>query len=255
MRILVDADMLLFRATAATEVEVELDDDVWTRHSELHEARDMYWGYVLAWVEQFNVTPDDVWHCFTDRSAFRRQIFPGYKANRKGKPKPIGFKALKSELLREDTAFMFEQIEADDLISIFATMAETMDDPVIIASGDKDLMQIAGTHVWLDQVVTEQSDEAALRFTYQQCLAGDATDGVPGCPGIGAVTAERIVADFDLARPVDCWEEIVRTYEKKGKVVEPSKVATQQARLMRLLRTGEYNFDSHTVNLWNPPTR
>ena len=246
--------MLLFKAVAATEVEVQLDDDVWTRHSELNDARELYWNQVLLWVDQFGVTMEDVWHCFTDVSAFRRQLFPEYKANRKGKPKPIGFKALKNELMQEDTAFMFEQIEADDLLAIFATMPEAMDDPVVIASGDKDLMQIPGTHVWLDQVVTEQSDEAAERFTYQQILTGDATDGVPGCPGIGPVTAERIVAEFDLAQPLDCWQEIVRTYEKKGKVVNPSKVATQQARLMRLLRYGDYDFNTHKVNLWNPPT-
>jgi DNA polymerase-1 len=116
-------------------------------------------------------------------------------------------------------------------------------------------MQIPGVHVWLDQETTEQTHEQAERFTYEQYLAGDATDGVPGCPGIGPVNAKHIVESFDLGKPVDCWEEIVRTYETKGKVVNASAYATQQARLVRVLRAGEYNFDTHTVNLWNPPTR
>jgi DNA polymerase-1 len=274
MRILLDGDMLLFWATTATEVEVHLGDDIWTRHSELPAAREKYWGQVNSWCDLFGVSQEDVWHCFTDASAFRRELYPDYKYNRKGKPKPIGFKQLRNELLTEETAFMFHRIEADDAIGIFATMPEVKDDPVIIASGDKDLMQIPGTHVWIhngrepeaeqgvsigyigeDSIVKTNTSEHSERFTYVQYLTGDSTDGVPGCPGIGAVSAKRIVEAFDLSKPVDCWEEIVRTYEKKGKMVEPSDFATQQARLVRILRHGEYDFSSHTVELWNPPTR
>jgi DNA polymerase-1 len=253
MRILLDADMLLFKAAAANEVEIQLADDVWTRHSELPAAREMYWQQVELWCDQFGCNYGDVWHCFTDASAFRRELFPEYKAKRKGTPKPIGYKQLRSELMAESTAFMFNQIEADDLLGIFATMP-SIGDEVVIASGDKDLMQIPGLHVWLDQETTEQTHEQAERFTYEQYLTGDATDGVPGCPGIGPVNAKRIVESFDLDKPMDCWEEIVRTYEKKGKVVNASAYATQQARLVRVLRAGEYNFDTHKVNLWNPPT-
>jgi 5'-3' exonuclease len=272
MRILLDADMLLFRVASATEVEVQLGDDVWTRHSELGTAREMYWDQLKLWCDLYDCTFDDVWHCFTDRSAFRRDLFPGYKASRKGVPKPIGFKQLKSELMTETTAFMFHQIEADDLIGIFASMP-SMGDEVVIASGDKDLLQVPGVHIWMD-TGKEQQDEAGLsisyangsiiktntvehaeRFTYKQYLSGDSTDGVPGCPSIGDKRASDIVASFNINRPVDCWKEIVRTYETKGKVEQPSDFATQQARLVRVLRAGEYDFSTHTVNLWNPPTR
>ena len=119
---LLDGDMLLMRAATATEVEVQLGDDVWTRHSELPQAREMYWQQVEAWCNQFEITLDDVWHCFTEASAFRKEIYPGYKANRKNKPKPIGYKQLKAEIMGEPNAFCFHQIEADDLIGIFATI-------------------------------------------------------------------------------------------------------------------------------------
>lgn len=270
MRILLDADMLLFRAMAATEVEVELSPDVWTRHSEMGDAREMYWQQLREWCELMGCELTDVWHCFTDRSAFRRDLFPGYKANRKS-PKPIGYKHLRSELLTEDTAFMFSKIEADDLMGIFATMS--VDDEVVIASGDKDLMQVSGLHLWLDtgkevepedglvvertgnSIIKRNTAEHAERFTYQQILTGDATDGIPGCKGMGPVGAKKLVDGFDISDPVGCWEEIVRAYETKGKVVEPSKFATEQARLVRVLRAGEYNFQTHEVKLWNPPTR
>ena len=271
MRILLDADMLLFRAMSATEVEIELSPDVWTRHSELGDAREMYWQQLKDWCELMGCELGDVWHCFTDASAFRRELDPGYKATRKS-PKPIGYKHLRGELLTEGTAFMFNKIEADDLMGIFATMS--LQDEVVIASGDKDLMQIPGVHLWLDtgkepepedglvvertggNVIKKNTKEHAERFTYQQYLTGDPTDSVPGCKGIGDTTAKRIVSEFDLSNPVGCWEEVVRCYETKGKMEHASAVsfATQQARLVRILRAGDYNFDNHEVKLWNPPT-
>lgn len=273
-KILLDADMLLFRATAATEIEVQLSEDVWTRHSELPEAREYYWDTVRRWAELFAVGLDDVIHCFTDRSAFRRELFPAYKQARKGTPKPIGYKALRSEVLTEEAAFMYHQIEADDLLGLFATML----DDVVIASGDKDLMQVPGVHVWLEpekepepeegltvayvdgNIIKTNTEEHAERFTYQQYLQGDSTDGVPGCVGIGEVRAKRIVDGFDIGKPVDCWEAIVRTYEEawskaRLNLCDAPSFALQQARLVRVLRKGEYDFASHTVNLWNPPMR
>ena len=278
MKILLDSDMLLFRTTSATEVEVELDDEVWVRHSELPQARELYWEACEAWCDQFGCSLDDVLHCFTDKSCFRKDIIDSaYKASRKSKPKPIGYGALKRQLLEESGAWLHSMIEADDMIGILATMPELVKEGVVIASGDKDLMQLPGEHIWFrSDKETEPEDglwidsddswtiktntpEHAQRFTYQQYLTGDATDGVPGCPGVGAVNAKRIVDKFDLNDPVDCWEEIVRTYEeaqrkKKLDLYNAREYATRQARLVRILRNGEYDFTTHEVQLWNPPT-
>lgn len=252
MILLLDADMLLFKAMASTEVEVELMPDVWTRHSELGYAREKYWEQITLWVDQCGASYDDVWHCFTDKSAFRRDLFPDYKHNRKGKAKPIAYANMRAEIMQEDKAFMFEKVEADDLLGIFSTM--DMGEETIIVSGDKDLMQIPGKHLWIDGNIVEQSYEDAERFTYEQILCGDSTDGIQGCPTIGKVNAKRIVDKLNISNPVDCWETIVRTYETKGQVPNASDFATLQARLVRILRAGEYNFYNHTVHLWTPPT-
>lgn len=251
MTLILDADMLLFRACSSTEVEIELSDDVWTRHSELPDARQYYWNTVDRWLEQYSLQRSDVIHCFTERSAFRRELAPSYKLNRKG-PKPIGFKALKNELLQEEGAFMYHRIEADDLIGIFATMLS--DKEVIIASGDKDLNQIPGHHTWIDKEDWGVTDEEAERFRYQQAISGDTTDGIPGCKSVGPTGAQRIVEGFDISDPVGCWEKVVSTYRSKGKESDPGKTALLQARLTRILRNGEYNFKTHEVKLWNPPT-
>lgn len=251
MTLALDGDMLLIRACTATEVEIEISDDCWTRHSELPAAREYYWGHVDRWCEEHKLQRSDVIHCFTERSAFRRELAPTYKINRKG-PKPIGFKALKNELLQEEGAYMYHRIEADDLIGIFATMLS--DKKVIIASGDKDLNQIAGHHIWIDKEDWGVTDEEAERFRYEQAISGDTVDGIPGCKSVGPTGAKKIVETFNLADPLECWEGVVHAYRTKGKDPTPRETALTTARLTRILRNGEYNFKTHEVHLWNPPT-
>ena len=101
-------------------------------------------------------------------------------------------------------------------------------------------------------------DNYCDRHFYSQVLIGDSTDNIPGCPGIGAIGAKKIVNKFNTAEPVECWQEIVGQFEKalkkKNDVREPEVVAVQQARLVRILRHGEYNAETRTVDLWTPPT-
>jgi DNA polymerase-1 len=165
----------------------------------------------------------------------------------------MGYKALLQEIMAgNEDAFQFNQIEADDLLGIFADMYR--DDGYVIASGDKDLKQIHGHHIWLDQELYYVKEDDAQRHFYMQILTGDSADGIPGCPSIGPKTAEPIIDGLDLSDPVGSWETIVSVYGKKGKVEDPRGFATTQARLVRILRGGEYNFATHQVSLWTPPT-
>jgi 5'-3' exonuclease len=252
--LVIDGDMLLFRKAAKTEVEVELSDWIWTRHSDCLLAMELYWNQVYQWCEDLNVKPQNVAHCFSARSAWRRRIYPSYKHNRKDKPKPIGFGAMRREILDQPNGFCFDEIEADDVMGLFCTMPGSQTD-VIVASGDKDLKQVPGWHIWEDVEPYFIGNEDAERFTYQQYLQGDSTDGIPGCKGVGEVRAKEIVKDFDLKDPLGCWETIVRVYETKGKVDNPHDYALTQARLTRILRYGEYDFNNHTVKPWTPPTQ
>jgi DNA polymerase-1 len=252
MKLLLDADMLLFRACSSAAVIAELDDDVWVNWVDGAKARAAYWEYVATLSTVSGVAIEDAVHCFTSRSQFRRDLFPAYKASRKGE-KPWNYKALLQEILQgEQYAYQMDQIEADDLLGIFAGMFR--DEGYVIASGDKDLNQIPGHHVWLDKELTYIDDDAAQRFFYAQVLTGDSVDGIPGCPSVGEKTAEPIIKDLNIDDPVECWETIVSVYAKKGKVDRPREHATTQARLVRILRAGDYDFSTHQVKLWTPPT-
>ena len=280
--LLIDADMLLFRTMAAWEIEASLGDEVWVRWAELNTVREEFWKTIDEWLE--------CWHganyklCWTGPSAFRKRIAPDYKANRASLLKPIGYKVMKRELLDEPTSFLHDEIEADDWLGILAgALREAGEEPIIV-SGDKDLDQVPGRHWWpagvkrtegpgldvyeWDNELLPVEDRKAInwivdqdycdRHFYSQVLIGDSTDNIPGCPGVGAVGAKKIVDKFNTAEPVECWQKIVGQFEKAHKkkdyVWEPEAFALQQARLVRILRHGEYNAETRTVDLWKPPT-
>tara|TARA_B100000482_G_scaffold154353_1_gene116189 strand:- start:1552 stop:2424 length:873 start_codon:yes stop_codon:yes gene_type:complete len=276
--LLIDADMLLFRTMTSLEVDCDMGDEVWIRYADIGQTRELFWDHVAAMAKQFK-TADHLFF-WTGPSAFRRKIFPEYKANRAGSKKPVGWTRMKRELLEEEHSYLHDEIEADDWLGIFSTALTSSNQKHVIVSGDKDLDQIPGEHHWpwgvkkeesLGLAVTQwlaDSDQIATGWTtdahysdrkfYEQILEGDSTDNISGCPGIGKVNAKRIVDKFDISQPLECWEEIVQQYAKaltkKEDIRCPQEVATMQARLVRILRHGEYDVSTRTVDLWTPPT-
>ena len=253
--LIIDADCLLFQTMSAMEVDVELQTDVWTRYVRIDDARQEYWERVVELQEKFGATPETSYHCFTTGSFFRKEIYPEYKANRKGSKKPIGYGALKSEILFHNPLSMqHDKVEADDLVSIIASTLRKEDTPYVIASLDKDLRQIPGRHWDIKHREEDYIGEVqARRNWWEQVLTGDRVDNIPGCPSIGPVRARREVETWDVLQPVDCWQKAVSVYAKKGKVEQPHESALLAARLTRLLREGEYDFETKTYRIWNPP--
>lgn len=259
-RLFLDADMLLFRHAVAREREIQWDDDIWILYCDASEIRDAYWAEVNDLVEACGVPKEDAVHCFTDKSMFRRRIDPEYKANRKGQRKPLGFKALRAEVLAMPYAYIHYELEADDAISILAWRARAEGRHYVIVSGDKDLRQIPGIHYnpWKQggAEITDVTEEESWRLTWLQCLMGDSTDGVPGCPGIGPKTAAKLldpVADLDDA---EAWDVVLGAYEKEmkkaGQPTEDSwKVVAKMMNLTRLLHPEDITDDG--IQLWQPP--
>jgi len=272
MKLLIDSDMLLYKSATATEVEVQVSDYCWTRHSQISEALQLYWDQVQIWVDTVGASFDDCVHCLSGNSFYRKELYPNYKAARKDKPKPIGFRAMREQILTERSSFMYDSIEADDLLSIFADMLRQESEDHVICSKDKDLDQVPGRHLWVDED-RDVSKADAIKAFYRQCLSGDSTDGIPGCPGLGDIGAARKVEKLNLSQPVDCWEAIVREYAEAHKaeqrkadkepgrkphpilLYEPEEFAILQARLVRMLNSDDYDFETHKVRLWKPPTR
>ncbi len=145
----------------------------------------------------------------TARVTFRSDIYPAYKAHR---PEPPEELVPQFALIREATeAFGVAKVElpgfeADDLIAAYAKAFEAEGGRVTIVSSDKDLMQLIRERViMLDPIkqkpireaeVLEKFGVAPNKVAEVQALAGDATDNVPGVPGIGVKTAASLLAEY-----------------------------------------------------------
>ena len=79
-------------------------------------------------------------------------------------------------------------------------------------------------------------------------MAGDAGDGIQGIKGMGMVTASKTLADTPDTKEA-LWSKVQETYTKKGYTIAD---AILNARLTRILREGDYNYQTGEVKLWNP---
>lgn len=131
---------------------------------------------------------------------FRNEVYAEYKANRKRDDrKKARLKALHQHMCDEHDAIRSDGMEADDLLRIWAHEANYED--VIIASIDKDLWCIAGTHYLIhrDEFKHVDENEADLHY-WQQILKGDPVDNIPGLPGIGDKRAATILQDVPMGQ-------------------------------------------------------
>lgn len=246
MYLLVDADMVLFRNMTRSLFDLEVEPDIWICQADLGVARERFWDDIADLAERAGAAMENVVLCWTDHSTFRRELMGEYKGTRKRKPP--GYKALRTELLGHNTSTLHDQIEADDLISILGHGLPTS--MYTVASGDKDLNQVPGLHVWIDKdepwLISHEESE---RFTWHQALTGDPTDGYPGCPGLGPKGAEKVLADVDCTNDQEAWAAVLAAFEAKG--LRPEQ-ALLQVRLARLLRPGEYDQHTRHVFPWTP---
>lgn len=147
------------------------------------------------------------------RITFRNDHFEAYKAHRKATPEDLRpqFDTVR-EVLRAMNIPLYEceGFEADDLIGTVTARAEEAGYESLIVTGDRDALQLISdrTRVMITRKgISEMDvfDPAALKEKYglepQQVidlkgLMGDASDNIPGVPGIGEKTARKLVMEF-----------------------------------------------------------
>ncbi len=240
--LLIDGDILLYQESMAVEQEFDWGDDWWTLFGDLREAQER----VDVWLQDIKelLNADKFVLTLTGRNNWRKDVLPTYKSNRKGKRKPVVYKALKQYLIDTYKTALFDRLEADDLMGLLQTDPSNSEETVIV-SEDKDMMTIPGLlyrPIRPEMGIQLVTSEAADRNHLLQALTGDSTDGYGGCPGIGPKTAEKILKEND-------WSLVVAAYEKAGLTEED---ALQQARVARILRHGEYDRKKDEVKLWHP---
>lgn len=145
-----------------------------------------------------------------DKSNFRHELYPEYKANRKA-PKPIWYLELRTYLVSRHGAVVVTGREADD------ALADRQQADTIIASIDKDLDQVPGEHYDFVKNVRYTTDkESGLRFFYYQLLRGDPTDNIPGIGGIGPAKAAKLLNGV-ASDESELFQTVRRAYEEHYK--------------------------------------
>ena len=138
MKLLIDADYIVYKSCAAAETEVDFGDDVILVTSNFSDAYKATLGELTKIRDKFGSFSDLILF-FSDTVNFRKKILPEYKGHRNRK-KPCGYKRVLNALKDEYKVITMPELEADDALGIYATKHPGN----CIVSPDKDMKQIPG---------------------------------------------------------------------------------------------------------------
>lgn len=150
---------------------------------------------------------------------FRHKAYAGYKAQRKGMPPEL---AAQMPLLKELLGYLGYRIvtcegwEADDILGTFARTCEETGNTCMIATGDRDSLQLVSEKTTVRLATTKFGQSAVtlydtdmIRETYGvepkqlidiKAIQGDTSDNIPGVAGIGEKGAGELIRKFGSLR-------------------------------------------------------
>ena len=239
MKLLIDADFIVYKNCAAVETELDFGDDVIIVTSNFSDAYAATNRELTRIKNKFGAFSDVILF-FSDSENFRKKILPEYKGHRNRK-KPCGYKRVINELKKEYKVIIKPTLEADDTMGIYATKYPGN----CIVSPDKDMRQIPGQLYNFDETFTVSKEEGA-KWHLIQTLAGDQTDGYSGVPGIGVKRAEALFEQNGYS-----WKTVVKAFTDKGLTEDDALV---NARLARILTADDYDFKRKEPISWTPTT-
>ena len=237
MKLLIDADFIVYKACAAAESEVDFGDDVILVTSNFSDAYGATKRELTKLENKFGSLSTLILF-FSDSTNFRKKILPEYKGHRNRK-KPCGYKRVINALRKEYKVIIKPTLEADDTMGIYATKYPGN----IIVSPDKDMRQIPGQLYNFDETFTVTPTEGAKWHLIQTC-AGDQTDGYGGISGIGVKRAESLFKEKGYS-----WKTVVEAFVERGHSEEAALI---NARLARILTSDDYDFNRKQPILWTP---
>ena len=171
----------------------------------------------------------------THHPTFRHNMYTEYKGTRKPMPEELREQVpVMKDVLRAMNVLVIEKpgFEADDVLGTLATQAEKDGYIVSLVSGDRDLLQLAsnkikiripktkrtGTEIedYLADDVQDKYKVTPKQFIDLKGLMGDTSDNIPGVPGVGPKTAEKLIVQY---------QSIENLYEHIDEL-KPSKVTS-----------------------------
>jgi DNA polymerase-1 len=248
--LLIDADIVIYQQAASNQVSIQWDDEVSSEVITEAKAVAAINDIVAGFMDKLDGSL--AYMVVGDRGNFRKELNPDYKAFRKKKEKPKLLYKLHEYVTMNYKVVSWERLEADDVMGILSTgpLLDKLGTPVVV-SIDKDMRQIPGklyNPFKPDSGIQEITLEEANHNFFMQVLTGDSVDGYKGIPGVGPKKAEKILTPVETGE-FGYWDLIVEAYEAKGMTEED---ALLNARMARILRWEDYDYDSKEVQLWMP---
>lgn len=243
--VLVDGNALLHRAYHATP-------PLSTSKGELVNA---VYGFSLLILKAIDELKPDYIAVAWDMKAptFRHTQYAEYKGKRGPADEALSgqydrvFEFLKALSIPE---FKLPGFEADDLIGALSKLALRHKDlEVIILTGDRDIMQLINDRVkvmmpkkTIQDVGLYGEEEFSLRFGFNpiqlidyKALAGDQSDNIPGVPGIGDVTATKLIQKYGSVDKI--YENLDEISDRTRRLLEEGKESAQQSRSLATIET------------------
>ena len=188
---------------------------------------------------------------------FRHTMFSAYKGTRKAMPDELKQQV---PMIQEMLSAMHvpiltkEGYEADDILGTVAKRMQEEGHEVTIVSGDRDLLQLADTHIKISLPKTARGETTVYNyypkdveaewgvspkeFIDLKALMGDSSDNIPGVPGMGEKTASWIIQKYhSIENALAHAEDSEFKVPRKPKAGEDLKENFSMAKLSKELAT------------------
>lgn len=244
--LLIDGDIYIYKASAATEKLVNFDGDNCFMLGSLSAAKEIFAETINSFLEDFKTKEYII--ALSDKENFRKDILPTYKANRKNKPKPVQYNFLREWVEENYKVMCRPRLEGDDILGILATSPVIIKNPnKIIISLDKDMKTLPARYYDSGKEERKRITEQEANYNHMlQTLTGDTADNYKGLQGVGKVNAEKII-NKDMTYQ-EMWQAVLSAYREKGFT---EKDALIQARVARILRYYDYDYKRKSVIYWH----
>ena len=192
--------------------------------------------------------PDAVAIAFDLKSpTFRHKAYSGYKATRKGMPTELASQMAPLKELLGLLGYKIvtcEGYEADDILGTFATACENSGDECVVATGDRDSLQLVSEKtsvhlctnkqdiLYTPEKIMEEYGVTPLELIEIKAIQGDTSDNIPGVAGIGPKGAGDLIKKYHT---VEYIYEHIDELEIKDGVRNKLIASKENALLSRML--------------------
>ncbi len=196
---------------------------------------------------------------------FRHEIFDQYKANRPPMPDDLRVQIPFIKRFVEAAnipVLETKGVEADDIIASAVKTFKQLGHKVVIVSGDKDLLQLVDDEVVMwdpmrDKVMTPDEVEKKYGVGVEKLLdffslIGDSADNIPGIPGVGPKTAEKLINSYGSLDGLYSNIDDLKKSKMKEKIIANRDTAYLSKELITLKSDVEVPKDLSSYFLHSP---